>query len=121
MQFKQAEVEKEKKKRIPQLMDYVATTVVEQGNSNTAEVCNDRALSRQLSLAQTTVWKCMQFILNAYRCKIHPLKELKPGGNNLRETFSLKFLAHMELEQNWPWNILKIEKAHFYMGRTVIT
>ena len=110
-----------RRKRIPQLMEDVATAVVEQANSNTTGVCSARAVSRQLGLSQTTVWRCMRIALNAYPYKIQRLQELKPGDNDLRETFALTFLARMEVEQNWPYNILWTDEAHFYMRGTVNT
>ena len=33
----------------------------------------------------------------------------------------LTFLARMEMEQNWPWNILWTDEAHFYVCGTVNT
>ena len=40
----------------------------------------------------------MGFGLNAYLCKINRLQELKPGDNDLQETFALTDLARMEVE-----------------------
>ena len=60
----------------------------------------------------------MGFALNAYLCKINRLKELKPGDYDLQETFALTVLARMEVEQNWLWDILWIDEAHFYTRGT---
>ena len=64
-------------------MDDVTTTVIEQINLNTTGVRSDHTVSRQLGMSQTTVWRCIQFTLNAYLYKIHQLQELKPGDNDL--------------------------------------
>ena len=87
-------------------MDDITTAVVEQTNFNTARECSAFAVSRQLSLLQTTEWRYMQFALNANLYKIYRLEELKDGYSDLRETFVLTFWALMEVEQIWSWNIL---------------
>ena len=40
----------------------------------------------------------MGIALNAYPCKINRLQELKPGDNDLRETFGLSALTRMKME-----------------------
>ena len=90
-------------------MKDVTTAVIEKANSNTAGVCSARAVSREMGLSQTAEWRCMRFVLNVYPYKILQLQEwpiTRPGDNDFQETFALMFLARMELEQNWPWNIL---------------
>ena len=69
-------------------------------------------------------WVCYKLIngeawgsLNAYPCKINRLEKLKPGDNDLQDTFALTVLARME-EQNWLWDILWTDEAHFYMWGT---
>ena len=63
----------------------------------------------------------MRFALNVYLYKIHQLQELKPGDNDLLERFALKFLARMEVVQNWPKSILRTDETHFNIWRTVNT
>ena len=38
-----------------------------------------------------------------------------------RHTFSLDFLAHMEADSEWLWNILWTDEAHFYLQGFVNT
>ncbi|KAF8783438.1 hypothetical protein HNY73_013599 [Argiope bruennichi] len=74
---------------IPRVIEDIATSVDEQVNTNTAGTSYARAVSRQLELPYTTVWKCMRIAPEAYPYMIHRLQELKPADNGVCEAFEL--------------------------------
>ncbi|GFV01354.1 uncharacterized protein TNCV_2125801 [Trichonephila clavipes] len=43
------------------------------------------------------------------------LQELLPHDFKTRHLFSLQFLARLEVDPEWPWNILWTDEAHFHL------
>ncbi|GBL80579.1 hypothetical protein AVEN_225267-1 [Araneus ventricosus] len=41
------------------------------------------------------------------------VQEFVPADLPKREAFALQFLARMEVDNAWPWNILWTDEAHF--------
>ncbi|GFW37710.1 uncharacterized protein TNCV_4629151 [Trichonephila clavipes] len=48
-------------------------------------------------------------------------QELLPHDFETRHLFSLQFLARLEVDPEWPWNILWTNKAHFHLDGSVNT
>lgn len=84
----------------------VVTAVVEQTSQNVAGVCSGRIVARQLDFPYTTVRRCLRKALETYPYKLHRHQELQPGDAGSRAMFALTFLALMQLDGYWPWNIL---------------
>ena len=63
----------------------------------------------------------MRRILGYFPYKIHRHHELSNGDFVVRETFAKKFLARMEVDAAWPWNILWTDEAHFHLNGQVNT
>ncbi|GFY25112.1 uncharacterized protein TNCV_2693031 [Trichonephila clavipes] len=47
--------------------------------------------------------------------------ELLPHDFETRHLFSLQFLARLEVDPEWPWNILWTDEAHFHLDGSVNT
>ena len=87
----------------------------------TAGPSSARAISRQLDMPYSTVWKILRKLLKFYPYKISRTQQLLQGDAETRLHFSLTFLARMEVEESWPWNILWSDEAHFHLNGTVNT
>ncbi|GFW94696.1 uncharacterized protein TNCV_4247361 [Trichonephila clavipes] len=48
-------------------------------------------------------------------------RELLPHDFETRHLFSLQFLARLEVDPEWPWNILWTDEAHFHLDGSVNT
>ena len=68
-----------------------------------------------LDMPVNTVHNILHNILFYYSYKISHVYELLSADLWARHTFVLKFLAHMEVVNELPWNILWRNKAHFYL------
>ncbi|GBN96414.1 hypothetical protein AVEN_10918-1 [Araneus ventricosus] len=61
------------------------------------------------------VRKILRNILQCYPFKITHVQELVPADLPKREAFALQFLARMEVDNAWPWQILWTDEAHFHL------
>ncbi|GBL92848.1 hypothetical protein AVEN_4549-1 [Araneus ventricosus] len=68
-----------------------------------------------------TVRKILRNILQYFSFKITHVQELVPADLPEREAFAPKFLARMEVDNSWPWNILWADEAHFHLQGSVNT
>lgn len=65
------------------------------------------------------IHKVTRKILCSYPYKISHIQQLFNHDQNARETSALQFLAQIEVNNLWPWNILWIDKAHFHLHGAV--
>ncbi|GBO15961.1 hypothetical protein AVEN_123548-1 [Araneus ventricosus] len=72
-------------------------------------------------MSVSTVRKILRNILRCYPFKITQVQELVPSDLPKREAFALQFLARMEVDNAWPWNILWTDKANFHLQGSVNT
>ncbi|KFM62865.1 hypothetical protein X975_09651, partial [Stegodyphus mimosarum] len=63
----------------------------------------------------------MRRILDYFPYKIHSRHQLSDEDPVVRETSALQFLARMEVDAAWPWNILWTDEAHFNLNGQVNT
>ncbi|GFT30759.1 uncharacterized protein TNCV_759461 [Trichonephila clavipes] len=77
-----------------------------------------RRVEEALDLPRSTVQKIMRNILRYYPYK---LQELLPHDFETQHLFSLQFLARLEVDPEWPWNILWTDEAHFHLDGSVNT
>lgn len=96
-------------------MEEVATAVMDQAIANKQGTSSARAISRQTDIPFSTVQKILRKILKFYPYKITHIQELLPGDTNTRFEFALRFLARMEVDNEWPWRILWSDEAHFHV------
>lgn len=99
----------------------VATAVVEQSLTNNRGTSSARAVSRQLDVSYGTVWKILRKIVHFFPYKISHNQQLLGTDPERRLSFALTFIARMEVDDFWPWNILWSDEAHFYLNGTVNT
>ncbi|GBL90155.1 hypothetical protein AVEN_135491-1 [Araneus ventricosus] len=80
-----------------------------------------RGISRTLDMPVSTVSKILRNILQCYPIKITHVQELVPADLPKREAFALQFLARMEVDNAWLWNILWTDEAYFHLQGSVNT
>ncbi|GFU55435.1 uncharacterized protein TNCV_2550231 [Trichonephila clavipes] len=95
---------------------------VEEDKSSTvlasASVCR---VAEALDLPRSTVQKIMRNILRYYPYKLQFVQALLPHDFETRHLFSLQFLARLEVDPEWRWNILWTDEAHFHLDGSVNT
>ncbi|GFW90963.1 uncharacterized protein TNCV_1758371 [Trichonephila clavipes] len=77
-----------------------------------------RRVAEELDLSRSTVQK---IILNILRYYPYKLQLVLPHDFETRYLFSLQFLARLEVDPKWPWNILWTDEAHFHLDGSVNT
>ncbi|GBM29950.1 hypothetical protein AVEN_167430-1 [Araneus ventricosus] len=88
---------------------------LQEASRNALGTCSARGISRSLDMSVSTVRRMLRNILQCYPFKITDVQELVPADLSKREVFALQFLARMEVENAWPWNILWTDEAHFHL------
>ena len=89
-----------------EVVSEVATAVVEQSLTNDRGISSARAVSRQLDVSYGTVWKILRKIVHFFPYKISHKQQLLGTDTERRLSFALTFIARMEVDDFWPWNIL---------------
>lgn len=103
-----------------QVVDDVATQV-EEDRSQTIGSTSVRRIAASVDQPRSTVHKILQKVLRYYPYKLSLLQQLLPADLDSRQTFALRFLARVELQDEWPWNILWTDEAHFHLEGAVNT
>ncbi|GFX71381.1 uncharacterized protein TNCV_2453921 [Trichonephila clavipes] len=98
-----------------------ALQVEEDKSSNVQASTSVRLVAEALDLPRSIVHKIMRNILRYYPYKLQLVQELLPHDFETRHLFSLQFLASLEVDPEWPWNILWIDEAHFHLDGSVNT
>ncbi|GFV63819.1 uncharacterized protein TNCV_2278231 [Trichonephila clavipes] len=112
---------KRKKPVSAEAIEKVALQVEEDKSSNVLASTSVRRVAEALDLPRSTVQKIMRNILRYYLYKLQFVQELLPYDFKTRHLFSLQFLARLEVDPEWPWNILWTDKAHFHLDGSVNT
>ncbi|GFX00672.1 uncharacterized protein TNCV_2236791 [Trichonephila clavipes] len=102
-------------------IEKVALQVEYDKSSNVLASTSVRRVVEALDLTRSTVQKIMRNIIRYYAYKLQFVQELLPHDFETRHLFSLQFLARLEVDPEWPWNILWTEEAHFYVDGSVNT
>ncbi|GFX61598.1 transposable element tc3 transposase [Trichonephila clavipes] len=95
--------------------------VEEDKSSNVLASTSVRHVAEALNLPRSTVQKIMRNILRYYPYKLQFVEELLPHDFETRHLFSLQFLARLEVDPEWSWNILWTDEAHFHLDGSVNT
>ncbi|GFV82083.1 transposable element Tcb2 transposase [Trichonephila clavipes] len=95
--------------------------VEEDKASNVQASTSVRFVAEALGLPRATVQKIMRNILRYYPYKLQFVQELLPHDFETRHLFSLQFLARLEVDPEWPWNILWTDEARFHLDGSVNT
>ncbi|GBN27936.1 hypothetical protein AVEN_216322-1 [Araneus ventricosus] len=96
-------------------------TTLQEASSSALGTCSGLRISQTLDMPVSTVRKILRNILQCYSFKIKHVQELVPADLPEREAVALQFLARMEVDNAWPWNILWTDEAHFYLQGSVNT
>ncbi|GFX49148.1 uncharacterized protein TNCV_5041421 [Trichonephila clavipes] len=96
-------------------IEKIALQVEEDKSSNVLASTSVRRVAEALDLPRSTVQKIMRNILRYYPYKLQFVQELLPHDFETRHLFSLQFLARLEVDPEWPWNILWTDEAHFHL------
>ncbi|GFU26239.1 uncharacterized protein TNCV_5106501 [Trichonephila clavipes] len=112
---------KRKKPVSAEAIEKVALQVEEDKSSNVLASTSVRRVAEALDLPQSTVQKIMRNILRYYPYKLQFVQELLPHDFETRHLFSLQFLALLEVDPEWPWNILWTDEANFHLDSSVNT
>ncbi|GFU19327.1 uncharacterized protein TNCV_3032491 [Trichonephila clavipes] len=112
---------KGKKPVSTEAIEKVALQVEEDKSSNVLASTSVRRVAEALDLPRSTVQKIMRNILRYYPYKLQYVQELLPHDFETRHLFSLQFLARLEVDPEWPWNILWTDEAHFHLDGSVNT
>ncbi|GFT87385.1 uncharacterized protein TNCV_413731 [Trichonephila clavipes] len=102
-------------------IEKVALQVEEEKASNVQASTNVRLVAEALDLPRSTVQKIMRNILRYYPYKLQLVQELLPHNFETRHLFLLQFLASLEVDPEWPWNILWTDEAHFHLDGSANT
>ncbi|GFV86584.1 uncharacterized protein TNCV_4184391 [Trichonephila clavipes] len=102
-------------------IEKVALPVEGDKSSNVLASTSVRRVAEALDLPRSTVQKIMRNILRYYPYKLQFVQELLPHDFETRHLFSLQFLARLEVDPEWPWNILWTDEAHFHLDCSVNT
>ncbi|GFW02944.1 uncharacterized protein TNCV_683701 [Trichonephila clavipes] len=102
-------------------IEKVALQVEEDKASNVQASTSVRLVAESLDLPRSTVQKIMRNILRYYPYKLQLVQETLPHDFKTRHMFSLQFLPRLEVDSEWPWNILWADDAHFHLDDSVNT
>ncbi|GFV52693.1 DUF4817 domain-containing protein [Trichonephila clavipes] len=100
-------------------IEKVTLQVEEDKSSNVLASTSVRRVEEALDLPRSTVQKIMRNILCYYPYKLQFVQELLPHDFETRHLFSLQFLARLEVDLEWPWNILWIDEAQYHLYGSV--
>ncbi|GFW18470.1 uncharacterized protein TNCV_1184971 [Trichonephila clavipes] len=103
------------------VVEDVATAIVDQSMDNVIGCSSARAVSRHLGVPYSTVWNVLRKVVHFFPYKIRHNQQLMANDREKRLTFALTFLARVEVDASWPWKILWSDKAHFHLSGTVNT
>jgi hypothetical protein len=101
----------------PSTSTTVASTIQEHiddvAESSPYGTASARAVSRITGIAVTTVWRTLRMTLRRYPYKIQHVHQLLVGDAPKREVFARWAFSKMEQDENWLFNILWTDEAHF--------
>ena len=86
--------------------------------SGGVQTCSAHGIAQCLDMPASTMHEIIHSILHCCPYKItHYITHTKLLPTDLirREAFALEFLTRMEVDNEWPWNILWTNEAHFHL------
>ncbi|GFV43151.1 uncharacterized protein TNCV_1573971 [Trichonephila clavipes] len=103
------------------VVEDVATAIVDQSMDNVIGCSSACAVSRHLGVPYSTVRNVLRKVVHFFPYKIRHNQQLMANDREKRLTFALTFLARVEVDASWPWKILWSDEAHFHLSGTVNT
>ena len=89
--------------------------------SYSVQMFSARGIARPLDMSVSKVHAIFSNILRCYLYKITHVQKLLLADLPVRHKFVLEFLSRLEVDNDWAWNILWTNEAHFYLLRFVNT
>ncbi|GFU86465.1 uncharacterized protein TNCV_1418171 [Trichonephila clavipes] len=99
---------------------WMVTKFEETGSLNFCSGRGKKPVSTE-AIEKVALQKIIRNILRYYPYKLQFVQELLPHDFETRHLFSLQFLARLEVDPEWPWNILWTDEAHFHLDGSVNT
>ncbi|GFV87672.1 uncharacterized protein TNCV_779561 [Trichonephila clavipes] len=101
------------------IVEDVATAIVDQSMDNVIGCSSARAVSQHLGVPYSSVECTEKSGVHFSPYKICHNQQLMANNREKRLTFALTFLARVEVDASWPWKILWSDEVHFHQSGTV--
>ena len=95
-------------------VENVATNIVEAGSHLPHGNVSMPVVSHKLDISHAKVWKISRRI---YPYNFKPVHQFQAEYSKVLKTFAFQFLARIEVDVSWPWNILWSDEALFSLNR----
>ncbi|GFV32619.1 uncharacterized protein TNCV_441111 [Trichonephila clavipes] len=105
----------------PDVVEDVATAIVDKSMENVIGCSSARAVSQHLGVPYSTVWNVLRKVVHFFPYNINHNQQLMANDREKRLIFALTFLARVEVDASWPWKVLWSDEAHFHLSGTVNT
>ena len=96
-------------------------TELQEGTNSGVQTGSARGIVISLDLHLNTVHKILRNTQGYYPYKITYVQKLLPADLPVKYTFVLEILARMEMNSEWPRNILWTDKGYFYLKSFIKT
>ncbi|GBL91048.1 hypothetical protein AVEN_184431-1 [Araneus ventricosus] len=103
------------------VIEDVATAIVEQLVDKVVGCSSACAVSRHLDVPYSTLRNVLRKMVHFFSYKISHNQQLLAINKEKRLTFALTFLARVEVDASWPWQILWSNEVLFHLSVTVNT
>ena len=103
------------------IVEDVATSIVEQSMDNVVGCSSVRAVSQNFDISYSTVQNILRKMMYFFPFRIRYNQQLLPIDSEKRLTFALTFLARIKVNVSWVWQILWNDETHFHLNGTVNT
>ena len=80
-----------------------------------------RRVAEAGDMPRSTVQNIIRRILQHYSYKFPLVRQLIPHDFESRHLFSLQFHDGLEVDLEWPWNVLWTDEEHFHLDSSVNT
>ena len=90
-------------------------TQLKEDRSQTIGSTSVRRTAASVNQPCSSVYKILQKIFRYCQCKLWLVQQLLSSDLDSQQTFVLQFLKRVQLQDEWPWNILCTNKFHFPM------
>ncbi|GFX69998.1 uncharacterized protein TNCV_340251 [Trichonephila clavipes] len=89
--------------------------MVERASSSIYSSESGQSVSRGIEIPWSTVPINLHYILKWYPYKSRVMQTLKPQDKKTRLEFPCQYLAKVKVDDTWPWKILWLDEAQFYL------
>ena len=94
-------------------------TQLKEDRSQTIGSTSVRRTAASVNQPCSSVYKILQKIFRYCQCKLWLVQQLLSSDLDSQQTFVLQFLKRVQLQDEWPWNILWSDEADFHLEDAV--